>query len=334
LEPELSAWRRSTELALPGDANPRARALAQELRGAVPDDREFVDSVLAYFTSNPFVYTLQPPLLPGDNPMDQFLFETRRGFCEHYAYAFVVMMRAAGVPARIVAGYMGGEVNPVNRTVIVHQFDAHAWTEVWLAGEGWVRVDPTAAVAPDRVEWGLERAVAGEGTFLADSPLSPLRYRRIDWINSLRLRYDALTYNWQAWVTSFNSEQQYQLLRNVFGDISARTFIAVLLGTWALVLVPVAGSLLLRRRRHRLAPEDRHYLAFCEQMARLGLVREPDETPGDFAARAVRKLPRLKRQILEITARYEALAYAPDTGIREQHGKQLRQAVRRLQFAR
>ena len=119
-----------------------------------------------YFSEEPFFYTLQPPLL-GDNPMDEFLFQTRRGFCEHYAYAFVMMMRAAGVPARIVAGYMGGEVNPVNRTVIVHQFDAHAWAEVWLDGQGWVRVDPTAAVAPDRIELGLEEAVAGEGSFLS-----------------------------------------------------------------------------------------------------------------------------------------------------------------------
>lgn len=87
------------------------------------------------------MYTLEPPLLGDDDPMDDFLFDSLRGFCEHYAYAFVMMMREAGVPARIVAGYMGGEINPVNRTVIVHQFDAHAWAEVWLAEQGWVRVD-------------------------------------------------------------------------------------------------------------------------------------------------------------------------------------------------
>jgi hypothetical protein len=290
--------------------------------------------VLAHFTDNPFVYTLQPPLL-GEDPMDQFMFQTRRGFCEHYAYAFVVMMREAGVPARIVAGYMGGEVNPVNKTVIVHQFDAHAWAEVWLEGRGWVRVDPTAAVAPDRVEWGLEQAVAEEGSFLAQSPLSPLRYRNIDLINALRLRYDALTYSWQAWVTGFNSEQQYDLLKNLLGEVSASRFVAVLLGTWALVLAPVAVSLLLRRRLHRLAPEDRQYLAFCERLARMGVVREPWESPSAFAARAARKLPRFADQIHTITARYEALSYQPPTSteLRAQQARDFKRQIRRLQLA-
>ena len=334
LDPTLSTWRRDAELRLPGEGNPQTRELARQLRAGSADDAGFVDAVLAHFTGNPFVYTLQPPLL-GEEPMDQFMFETRRGFCEHYAYAFVVMMRAAGVPARIVAGYMGGEVNPVNRTVIVHQFDAHAWAEVWLDGRGWVRVDPTAAVAPDRIEWGLERAVEAEGSFLAQSPLSPLRYRNIDLINALRLRYDALTYSWQAWVTGFNSERQYDLLQNLLGEVSASRFVAVLLGTWTLVLAPVAVSLLLRRRRHRLAPEDRQYLAFCERLARMCVVREPWESPSAFAERAARKLPRFAEQIRAITRRYEALSYQPDVsaGQRAQHSRALRQEVRRLQLS-
>ena len=334
LDPTLSEWRRGAELRLPETGNPLTRELALELRQEAEGDQAFVDAVLSYFRTNPFVYTLQPPLL-GEDPMDQFLFQTQRGFCEHYAYAFVMMMREAGVPARIVAGYMGGEVNPVNRTVIVHQFDAHAWAEVWLEGQGWVRVDPTAAVAPDRVEWGLEQAVASEGSFLAQSPLSPLRYRNIDLINALRLRYDALTYSWQAWVTGFNSDQQYELLKDLLGEVSASRFVAVLLGTWALVLTPVAVSLLLRRRRHRLAPEDRHYLLFCERLARMGVVREPWESPTAFAARASRKIPRLSDQIEEITQAYEAISYqsASDASKKAEQGRQLRHLVRRMQLA-
>ena len=125
LEMELSKWRRAVETTLPGYDNPRTRALAQDLRKRFPNDREIVDEVLRRFNEQPYIYTLQPPLL-GENPMDQFLFDTRRGFCEHYASAFVTLMRAADVPARVVAGYQGGEINPVNRTAIVHQFDAHA----------------------------------------------------------------------------------------------------------------------------------------------------------------------------------------------------------------
>jgi transglutaminase-like putative cysteine protease len=309
LDTELSDWRRETELRLPAQDNPRTRELAQELRNGVATDGDFVDAVLNKFRTEPYVYTLQPAALPGADPMDQFLFRTRRGFCEHYAYAFVVMMRAAGVPARVVAGYQGGEVNPVNKTVIVHQFDAHAWAEVWLAGQGWVRVDPTAAVSPDRIEWGLEQAMAQEGSFLRNSPLSPLRYRSIAWVNLLRLRYDALTYRWQAWVIGFNSDQQFQLLQNVFGDISARKFAAVLLGTWALVLIPVAISLLHKRATHQLSPLDKQYLIFCNRLSRVGVDREPGETPDQLSYRARQIAPAMASRIDQITLMYNDLAY-------------------------
>ena len=328
LENELSDWRRKTELRLPPLSNPLTRQLAQELRATVQNDADFVDAVLKKFNIEPYTYTLQPGQLSGDDPMDQFLFQTRRGFCEHFAYAFVVMMRAAGVPARVVAGYQGGEINPVNKTVIVHQFDAHAWTEVWLAGQGWVRVDPTSAVSPDRIEWGLEQAVASEGSFLANSPLSPLRYRSVVWVNLLRLRYDALTYRWQSWVVGFNSEQQFDLLRNVFGAITASKFAALLLGTWALVLLPVGISLLRKRDTHQLRPLDKHYLIFCERLARQGIVRQPGETPAQFCGRAGQALPTLLPQLQLITSMYNELAYT----IGEQPGGS--ETDRQRQFAR
>ena len=310
LEPELSGWRRRIELELPDGAYPRARQLVRQLAAESPSPAQTVERVLNMFTTQPFVYTLQPPLLPERDGMDAFLFDTRRGFCEHYASAFVIMMRAAGIPARVVAGYQGGEVNPVNGTVIVHQFDAHAWAEVWLEGQGWVRVDPTAAVAPERVERGLEDALAGEGTFLEDSPLSPLRYRNIDIINTIRLRYDALTYSWQAWVVGFDADKQFDLLKTFFGDFSARKFAAVLLGSFALVLVPVAIALLFRRKTHELSKLDKLYLGFCSRLESMGVAREAGEAPQDFAQRAQQRLPRLAQQIAEVTRRYDQLAYA------------------------
>ncbi|NQX88370.1 MAG: DUF3488 domain-containing protein, partial [Halioglobus sp.] len=205
VELQLSDWRRTLETTLPAQGNPATRELATALRASVASDRDYVDAVMDRFNREAYVYTLEPGRLQGSNTIDQFLFQTQRGFCEHYASAFVFMMRAAGVPARVVAGYQGGETNPVNKTVIVHQFDAHAWAEVWIEGRGWVRADPTAAVAPERIEMGLEQAVASEGSFLAAEPLSPLRYRNIPLLNQLRLRYDALTYRWQSWVVGFDS---------------------------------------------------------------------------------------------------------------------------------
>jgi transglutaminase-like putative cysteine protease len=311
LELELSPWRREVELRLPEGDNPETVAFARRQRAQADSDAAFVEAVLERFTREPFAYSLNPPLLPEINPVDAFMFRSRTGFCEHYAAAFVVTMRAAGVPARVVAGYQGGEINPVNRTVIVHQFDAHAWAEVWLAGQGWVRVDPTAAVSPDRVEWGLERALAGEGSFLRDSPLSLLRYRGVAWVNTLRLRYDALTYRWQSWVNGFNRDKQFQLLNDVFGGISARKFMLVLIGSWALILGPVAFSLLRRRERRAGSPADRHYLAFCDKLARAGVARQAGETPEQFAARAARSMRPLAEQIEQISRLYSALAYRP-----------------------
>lgn len=327
LDFELNDWRRQVETKLPPKGNERTRALARQMYSAADNDEAFVASVINLFREQPFYYTLQPGVLSSLNAMDEFLFESRRGFCEHYAAAFVTLMRAANVPARVVAGYQGGEVNPVNKTVIVHQFDAHAWAEVWLPGQGWVQVDPTAAVAPDRIQWGLERAVAGEGSFLSQAPLSAIRYRNVPLINRLRLEYDALTYRWQSWVVGFNSEEQFDLLQSVLGQISTAKFAAVLIGSWVLVLIPVA-FLLFRRREVRELPEvDRLYLQFCSRLAKAGVVRETGETPQQFARRASRALPAFAPAVADITRRYTELAYAA-VGADVEGAAALRSAVR------
>ncbi len=327
LEPELSQWRRDTELRLPGSANPRTRELASRLAAEASNDEQIVERALSLFAEQPFIYTLQPPLLPERNPVDAFMFSTRRGFCEHFASSFVVLMRAAGVPARVVAGYQGGEVNPVNRTVIVHQFDAHAWAEVWLEGQGWTRVDPTAAVSPERIELGLEEAVAGEGTFLADSPLSPLRFRGIGWVNRMRLEYDALTYRWQSWIVGFDSDKQFKLLHNWFGGFDARKFALVLLGGGLLVFVPAIIVLLMQRKTVEVSRLDRLYLKFCQRLERMGVARAPGEAPEDFSRRAQDALPDKAEQVDHITRLYSELAYVP--AVEQQQGlEKLVKAVR------
>jgi protein-glutamine gamma-glutamyltransferase len=332
-ELELSDWRRTVETRLPADENPRTRELVRRLRPKVSSDAQFVDSVLARFNQQEYVYTLQPPRLRGEHTVDQFLFETREGFCEHFASSFVVMMRAAGIPARVVAGYQGGEVNPVNRTVIIHQFDAHAWAEVWLQGQGWVRVDPTGAVAPGRIRWGLETAMSHEGSFLSNNPLSPLRFRNIDWLNQMRLRYDALTYRWQKWVIGFDGDRQLELLGRVLGEASRQAFAIVILGVFTLVLLPVAISLLYRRRTHRLTALDKSYLDFCDRLARRGVQRQAGETADAFGDRAISELPQLAGQIRQVTRMYSRLAYgghALDEHRRAAMLRDLKRAVRRL----
>lgn len=290
LEPELRSWRRMTELAFPEAENPRTRALVAELQQRYPEPRALVQAVLSYFRTEPFYYTLEPPTLDADDFVDRFLFNSRRGFCEHYAYSFVVMMRQAGIPARVVGGYQGGETNPLNNTVIVRQFDAHAWAEVWLEGEGWQRVDPTAAVSPARVEFGLEAALADEGSFLADSPLSAFRYRNIDLVNWLRLRYDALAWQWQAFIVGFDSGGQIDFLKRWFGEIRVSWFVALMLGSWAVVLIPLSLWMLRVRRVQRRSTEELRFADLSRRLEKRGITRAVGEAPRSFMARVLAEL--------------------------------------------
>ena len=313
LEAELGDWRRRVETSLPRFGNPRTRALAEAMFADSGRDAErFAQDVLQMFRQQAFFYTLRPPLLEGEK-MDQFLFETRRGFCEHYAAAFAWMMRAVDIPARVVAGYQGGEINPVNSTVIVHQFDAHAWNEIWLEGRGWMRVDPTGAIAPDRIEYGLEQALAEEGSFLEATPLSPLRFRQIDWINSLRLRLDAISYSWEVFVLSYDRDTQYQMLDEFLGNITRTQLVISVTVLWATLLLPVLLLLLWRTRGPRLDAHDRIYRDFCARLARAGLQRRREEAPASFALRVAAERPALAGQVASITEAYEALAYREET---------------------
>lgn len=335
LEERIGDWRRETELRLPPETNPRTRDLARQLLARAGSPEAFVDEVLAYFRTEAFFYTLQPPLLGDADTMDRFLFETRRGFCEHYAYAFAVMARSVGIPARIVGGYLGGEINPVNRTVIVHQFDAHAWNEIWLDGQGWVRVDPTAAVAPDRILYGLERAVAAEGSFLVDSPLSPLRFRGVGWINTLRLRYDALTFEWQSWVTSFDGQAQVDFLRGVLGEISVSRSLAVLLGSGVLTMGLVSLLLFRDRRRIPRPAFEQELHRYQQVLWRRGLEPIAGETPAQLTERAVERWPGQAEQISSLYRALSMLVYGAgqDYGDQRRQLLEMRRRVRALQFS-
>jgi transglutaminase-like putative cysteine protease len=192
-------------LTLPARINPRTRALADEWKHRPPPQMIAEAALAASSATRSLPLHPAPPLL-GANAVDEFLFDTRSGFCEHYASAFVFLMRAAGVPARVVAGYQGGELNPVDGYLVVRQSDAHAWAEIWLAGEGWLRVDPTAAVAPSRIEQGIVAALpAGE-------PLPGIIRIDADWLRDLRNRWEAANNTWNQWVLGYNPQRQREVL--------------------------------------------------------------------------------------------------------------------------
>jgi transglutaminase-like putative cysteine protease/uncharacterized protein (DUF58 family) len=290
-------------LALPEKGNPRARALAQTLSARAHSEEEVVAAALQLFRSQPFHYTLTPPLL-GEDGVDEFLFETRRGFCEHYAGAFTFLMRAAGVPARVVTGYQGGEFNPLGGYFIVRQSDAHAWSEVWLAGRGWVRVDPTAAVAAERIERGVAAALP------AAEPLPFLMRTEVRWLRTLRLQWDLLNTRWHQWVIGFDQERQLALLARMgAGIVSWRELawmLAASLGALALLFAAIT-----LRRPTPTDPLQAIWQRFCRRLAAAGLPRAPHEGPLAYARRIARLRPDLAAPIEAIANAYATLRYGP-----------------------
>lgn len=304
--PELSLGRfaRAQALQLPADRNPRAAELAAEFRASAGSDAGIVAAILAHFREQPFVYTLQPPALAGAHPVDAFLFRTRRGFCEHYASAFTVLARAAGVPARVVTGYQGGEINPFSDRLVVRQSEAHAWSEVWLEGSGWTRVDPTGAIAPNRIEMSLGDALpAGERV-----PGGMLRNWR--GLRELSLSWDALNSAWNDWVLGYGPERQLALLARL--GMPGGDWRALVIGLTALVAAIMLSLALWLAWRLRPPPQPeaaRLYREFCRRLARVGLERAPHEGPRDFAARVVQSRPEMAATVERITRLYLALRY-------------------------
>lgn len=308
LEPTDDARARRVNLTLPLSGNPQAREWAQQLRERYPQPGELVQAMLRHFRELPFSYTLRPPET-GPERIDGFLFNTRAGFCEHYAGAMAFVLRAAGVPARVVTGYQGGETSSTGNYLSIRQFDAHAWVEYWQDGSGWRRVDPTGAVSPERIEQGLEAAMSSEGSFLEQDPFSPLRYRNFALINSLRAAWDNLNYRWQASVLGYQSEQQGDLLRRWFGDPGRQWIGALLVGGGALLLGLLTLVLFKPWRRRSSDPQLRSFQRFERMLAPLGLRREPGEGARDFCRRAIKALPAHAQSIHSYLEAFEKQRY-------------------------
>ncbi len=283
-------------LQLPPAANPRSLKLARDWREQSPNNIEIVRRALDYFHDQNFRYTLDPK--PAGS-IDDFLFSTRQGYCEHYASSFVFLMRAAGIPARVVTGYLGGEYNSVGNYYIVRQSDAHAWAEVWLEGTGWQRIDPTAAIAPERVERGLSTVQT------AALPLAG----KIAWLHDLRMDWDALSYQWNQRVIGYNSERQFAYLSR-FGLESLSMQATYLVAAIGLIIAAFALFMLRHLFKRKQDKTQAAWLKVCKKLARSGLPRAPHEGPADYARRVAASRPDLATAIMELAERYIALRYA------------------------
>lgn len=306
-------------LQLPPALNPQAMQLAADWRASSANDAAVVRAALTYFNRENFQYTLEPPLL-GQHSVDEFLFGTRQGFCEHYASAFVFLMRAAHIPARVVTGYQGGEYNAVGNYYIVRQSDAHAWAEVWLSGQGWVRIDPTAAIAPARVERGLSAAVTNNAAlpFMARNPPQ--------WLLNLRLNWDALANQWNQWVLGYNAERQFAFLTRLGMESVTWQKLALNMAAGVGFIITLLALFMLRHLFARQPDKVQvAWLKLCRRLAKTGLPRAAHEGAQDYAARVAAARPDLADAIRDVATRYSALRYGG-----EQNEQALREFLRRM----
>lgn len=300
---KLSDHERTLALQQIEDENPKTRQLASKWVSENKSPAQIIETALNMFREQEFVYTLAPPLL-GKEPVDDFLFNTKRGFCEHYASSFVYLMRAAGVPARIVTGYQGGEINPNGNYLIVRQSDAHAWAEVWLQNKGWVRVDPTAAVSPNRIESGIAAA-------LPDSDLLPILSRQdYPLLKILYLNWDTINNGWNQWVLGYDQDKQLALLKKLIHKDIAWGDIGLILVTVIIALMLSASYLLLRNNPVALDPVKKSYQLFLKKLSKAGVTKLAHEGAVNFGERAAKALPNHSIEILEISALYSSMQYA------------------------
>ena len=305
----LKQWEQIA-LQLPAGGNPKAAEMARKCAKSAGSSERIVDFALAFFKKNGFTYSLEPPLLEGQDLIDDFLFRTRKGYCEHFASAFAYLMRAAKIPARIVVGYLGGEQNPFGNYLIVRQSDAHAWVEVWLASKGWTRIDPTSVVAPERVEQGMTAALP-----LAERPsylTLPYLAQIFRYWKQVRFGWDAVNTYWNRWVVGYSRIRQKQLFLNL--GISGSYWKSIIKSVlYVLGFIGIAAILFFAGRlipyRSKKEPVQHAYAQFCQKLARAGLPRRPEQGPLDYARQVGVGRKDLAERVDEISRIYIRLRY-------------------------
>ena len=300
--PKLSSTLKSTALNLPEGFNPKTRKLIEQwkqdgLDGL--DGRAMVRRVLTHFNQEAFHYSLQSPLL-GKHSVDEFLFETRTGYCEHYASAFTVMMRMAGLPSRVVTGYQGGWYNEIGKYLLVRQSDAHAWSEVWFPNAGWTRVDPTAAVSPLRIERGSLGALS-----------APRHLFDYTWLRNFRNGVDIVQQRWNDWVVKFNANSQMQMFSSFGLERLSPSMLVIILfsviGLFSLLLLPY---ILRVKGPDRKDPLRAVWMKFLKRLKAAGFEALPSSGPLELANAAAKQLPQDSQSINLVADLYSLSRYS------------------------
>lgn len=322
-------------LAIPKQSNPKLVEKAKELRAKYDNDEALINAVLATFNQDVYRYTLKPPRLIN-NSLNQFYFETKAGFCEHFASSFTFLMRAAGIPSRLVTGYMGGEYNAQGGYYSIYQRDAHAWSEVWLKGKGWIKVDPTAAINPERIERGFSDQLLQEQANYSQDAFSLLRYSNNNaFINSIRLKLEAIDYNWTRWVIGYTAEKQNKFLEHIiiaFKSLKDINWLTLLY--YALLLMSAIILWWLARKvnaAHKPQSITYYYQQIVTRMQKHGVDKPSGMNAQEFVLVIKKQLPDIAFEFAKFTQLYTALQYQA-LGIEQQQSttKALKQCYQRI----
>lgn len=300
LNESLFTLDRRINLQLPESGNPLTQQWVSKLRSKFADNNKFANAVMEYFRTEEFVYTLNPPLMP-DNPVDTFLFDAKAGFCSHYASAMAYALRLGGIPARLVTGYQGGELR--SDYLSIYQYDAHAWVEAWFDDKGWQRLDPTAAVAPDRIEYGLQAAVEQES----------FRFNSVSWLNDVRLMLGSMDYVWTKWVLGFDQEQQKDLFKSLIGELTPRKVALFAFSIFASIFILIALFYLPVWRKPEVDKSTSYYLKAQQLLKKMGISRANSKGPIDFSRQVANQTDKnISEPFTKLTKLHVIHLYRPD----------------------
>ncbi|MFO7802552.1 MAG: DUF3488 and transglutaminase-like domain-containing protein, partial [Desulfovermiculus sp.] len=327
--PSLSGSERRACLALDRHSNPRTREALEAMFPAQSDPRKKLQAILQFFQDQNFTYTLSPPTLPQTDSIDAFLFDTKAGYCEHYAQAAAWMARAAGIPARIVVGYQGGEYNPLAEFILVRESDAHAWTEVWLPESGWARVDPTSYVASERINQGIRR-LHPELFMSPWRDIQGLRWVHTAW-DQVNMTWNAVNYNWREWVVGYSNRKQSGLFASLGLNADIQDLLPQLIGLAIgifLAFMLFLAAVMFTLGSKKQDPVQVPYLRFRKKLAKAGIRPLAHEGPLDLGRRVGGLRPDLEAEVKNIVSLYIEQRFGPAPS---KHGlRQLRRAVRRF----
>ncbi len=329
LDSQLPQWLRERETRLPTGDNKKVTAFAQQLRTTVNSDQEFIDKLLQSIRAENFYYTLSPPTLPSLNSIDEFWFETRAGFCAHYAGAMTFMLRSVGIPARVVAGYQGGELNPVTGHVVVRQYHAHAWVEAWLPNVGWQRIDPTAVIAPERIEQGLDAALSDDDLDYL-STFTNARLNGLALTTKMLYFMESVEHRWNMFVVGFDADRQTSVLTKILGNITTvKTALLLMIGA-IISLAIVVLSLLLQGRSNTQHPALKILNQFSHKIKAHDLQRQHDESPMQYINRIALAKEIPEREYKQLANKLQYIFYESSESCNKQQLIELKKLLSQL----